>query len=193
MPFEDMGIMRLIPNATVIEPTDSVQLRDILKQISEIYGVHYLRLVRKSAPRIYEKDSTFTIGKSVKLREGSDVTIIASGYLVKQAIAAHEILMSKNISARVIDMFTWKPIDKEAIVAAAFDTGAIVTAENHNVAAGLGTAVSSVLVSGQPVPQEMIGVQDQFGEVGPVDYLAERFGLTANDIVMAVERVLKRK
>ncbi|MDR0596117.1 MAG: transketolase family protein [Clostridiales Family XIII bacterium] len=193
MPFEDMGIMRLIPQATVIEPTDTVQLKNILKQIVDIYGVHYLRVVRKTTPRVYEDGSTFTIGKSVLLRDGSDVSIIASGYLVSQALEAANLLAEENISARVIDMFTWKPIDEEAIVASADKTGAIVTAENHNIVGGLGAAVSNVLVSNKPVPVEMVGVHDQFGEVGPVGYLAERYGLTASDIVKASKRAIKRK
>ncbi len=193
MPFEDMGIMRGIPNMTVVEPTDIVMLKNLLPQIADTYGMFYMRLVRKSVKKIYEEGSEFTIGKAVELKEGTDVTIIASGFCVAEALAAADELKEKGISARVINMFTWKPIDEEAILAAASETGAIVTAENHNVVNGLGIAVSSVLAKNMPTPMEMVGVQDEFGEVGPEDYLRERFGLTDVKIVEAVDKVLARK
>ena len=152
-----------------------------------------MRLVRKQSVRIYEEGSRFEIGKAVNLREGRDVTIIASGYCVAEALKAAKELSVKGISARVLNIFTWKPVDAEAIVKAAKETGAVVTAENHNVINGLGSAVAEVLVKNSPVPVEMIGVQDQFGEVGPVDYLAERFELKAENIAATVEKVLVRK
>ena len=193
MPFEDMGIMRGIPEMTVLEPTDTVMLADIIHQSSGVYGMHYMRLVRKQSVRIYEDCSTFEIGRAVTLREGRDVTIIASGYCVAEALKAAEELSVRGIRARVLNMFTWKPLDTEAVVKAARETGAIVTAENHNVINGLGSAVAEALVKNSPVPVEMVGVQDQFGEVGPVDYLAERFELKAENIVAAVEKVRMRK
>ena len=193
MPFEDMGIMRGIPEMTVLEPTDTVMLADIIHQSSGVYGMHYMRLVRKQSVRIYEDCSTFEIGRAVTLREGMDVTIIASGYCVAEALKAAEELSVRGIRARVLNMFTWKPLDTEAVVKAARETGAIVTAENHNVINGLGSAVAEALVKNSPVPVEMVGVQDQFGEVGPVDYLAERFELKAENIVAAVEKVRMRK
>lgn len=193
MPFEDMGIMRGIPEMTVLEPTDTVMLADIIRQISGVYGMHYMRLVRKQSVRIYEDGSTFEIGRAVTLREGKDVTIITSGYCVAEALKAAEELSVRGIGARVLNMFTWKPLDTEAVVKAARETGAIVTAENHNVINGLGSAVAEALVKNSPVPVEMVGVQDQFGEVGPVDYLAERFELKAENIVAAVEKVRMRK
>ncbi len=193
MPFEDMGIMRGIPTMTVVEPTDIVMLKALLPQIANTYGMFYMRLVRKSVAKIYDTGSEFEIGKAALLRDGSDVTIIASGYCVAEALKAADELAKEGISARVYDMFTWKPLDDEAIIKAAKETGAIVTAENHNVVSGLGAAVSSVLVKNHPVPQEMVGVQDEFGEVGPVDYLRERFGLTDQNIVSAVKKVLQRK
>ena len=178
---------------TVLEPTDTVMLADIIRQISGVYGMHYMRLVRKQSVRIYEDGSTFEIGRAVTLREGKDVTIIASGYCVAEALKAAEELSVRGIGARVLNMFTWKPLDTEAVVKAARETGAIVTAENHNVINGLGSAVAEALVKNSPVPVEMVGVQDQFGEVGPVDYLAERFELKAENIVAAVEKVRMRK
>lgn len=193
MPFEDLGIMRVIPGMTVIEPTDSTMIRDIIRQTASLYGMFFIRLVRRSVVKIYEEGSTFTIGKAVQLREGKDVTIIAAGYCVAEAIAASEQLAEKGISARVLDMFTIKPIDKEAVIAAAIETGAIVTAENHNIYNGLGSAVAEVLVENFPVPMERIGARDEFGEVGPVNYLAQRYGMDAATIVKKVEDVLGRK
>ncbi|WP_347559783.1 transketolase family protein [Clostridium sp. AM58-1XD] len=193
MPFEDMGIMRGIPQMTIIEPTDVTMLKSVLKQMADSYGMYYMRLVRKSCIKVYEDGSEFEIGKSVMLREGSDVTIIASGYCTAEALKAADLLEKKGISAAVVNMFTWKPIDEEAIKSAADRTGAVVTAENHNVINGLGSAVSEVLVKNTPVPMEMIGVQDQFGEVGNLDYLAERFELKAEHIAEAAVKVIKRK
>jgi transketolase len=193
MPFEDMGIMRNIPEMTVLEPTDSVMLIDIIKQLVGLYGMFYVRLLRKNAIKIYEEGSTFGIGKAVKLKEGNDVTIIANGIMVAEALKAAYLLEEKGISVRVLDMFTLKPIDKETIITCAKETGAIITAENHNIINGLGSAVAEVLVENIPTPMERVGVKDLFGEVGPVDYLKERFELTANDIVKKVEKVLKRK
>ena len=193
MPFEDMGIMRLIPEMTVIEPTDVSMLEDLMPQIAAQYGMVYMRLVRKEVQQVYERGSQFTIGKAVRVREGSDATIIASGFCVAEAIRAAELLAQEGVSVRILDMFTWKPLDREAILSAAAETGAIVTAENHNVINGLGAAVAEVLVRERPVPVEMVGVQDEFGEVGKLAYLAERFGLKAENIADAVRRVLKRK
>ncbi len=193
MPFEDMGIMRLIPEMMVIEPTDVSMLEDLMPQIAAQYGMVYMRLVRKEVQQVYERGSQFTIGKAVHVREGSDATIIASGFCVAEAIRAAELLAQEGISVRILDMFTWKPLDREVILSAAAETGAIVTAENHNVINGLGAAVAEVLVREHPVPVEMVGVQDEFGEVGKLAYLAERFGLKAENIADAVRRVLKRK
>lgn len=193
MPFEDMGIMRNIPTMTVIEPSDSTMLREVIKMTTQAYGMFYIRLLRSSAIKIYDERSEFTPNKAVKLREGDDATIFASGIMVAEALKAHDLLKEKGIKARVYDLYTLKPIDQETIISAATETGAIVTAENHNIINGMGSAVAEVLVENRPVPMERIGVQDLFGEVGSVDYLRERFELTANDIVKKVEKVLKRK
>jgi len=193
MPFEDMGIMRNIPEMAVLEPTDSVMLIDIIKQLVELYGMFYIRLLRKNATKIYKEGQVFKIGKAIKIKEGKDVTIIANGIMVAEALNVAYILEEKGVSSRVLDMFTLKPIDKEEIILCAEETGAIVTAENHNIINGLGSAVAEVLVENIPTPLERIGVKDLFGEVGPADYLKERFELTANDIVKKVENVLKRK
>lgn len=193
MPFEDMGIIRNIPGATILEPVDSTMLRDLLIQTKDRYGLTYIRLLRKNAIKIYEDGSTFEIGKGVTLKEGSDVTIIASGIMVKEALDAYELLAKEGISARVVNIFTLKPIDAELIEQCARETGAIVTAENHNVINGLGSAVAEVLVESYPAPLERVGVKDEFGEVGPVDYLRERYNLTADAIVQAAKASIKRK
>lgn len=192
-PFEDLGIMRGIPEITVLEPTDSIMLRDMLLQTKDRYGVFYIRLSRKKSEQIYEKGSTFEIGKAVEVRPGTDVTLISSGVCVADSLRAADALAQDGISARVLNIFTLKPIDKESILAAARETGAIVTVENHNIINGLGSAVAEVLVENCPVPMERLGAPDTFGEVGTIDYLKERFGMAVPDIAAAAHRVLARK
>lgn len=193
MPFEDLGIMRNVPGITIIEPTDCAMLDNILPKVKDTYGVHYIRLVRKSSRQVYEMGSDFEIGKAAPIKDGKDVTIIATGYCVAEAIDAAKELEAQGISARVLNMFTIKPIDREAVIAAAKETGAIVTAENHNIINGLGSAVAEVVVEECPVPVERVGVKDEYGEVGEVEYLAERFGLTAKYIVEAAKKAISRK
>lgn len=193
MPIEDLGILRTIPNITILEPVDSVMLEDLLRQIKDEYGMYYIRLSRKVAESIYEEGSTFTIGKAAKLREGTDVTIFATGVSVADSLRAADILEKEGISAAVSNMFTIKPIDKDAIIEAAEKTGAIVTAENHLINNALGSAVSKVLVENTPVPMERIGVRDRFGEVGDMDYLRKTFGMTPMDIANAAKKAISRK
>ena len=193
MPLEDLGIMRNIPEMTIIEPVDNTMLADLLRQLSTRYGMFYIRLLRRHAVDVYAEGSTFEIGKAVKLRDGDAATIFASGIMVDVALNAADILEEKGVAVRVLNMFTLKPIDTEAIITCAKETGAIVTAENHNILNGLGSAVAEVLAEHSPTPMERIGVQDLFGEVGSEDYLRKRFELTEQDIVKKVEKVLKRK
>jgi len=193
MPFEDMGILRNIPSITILEPVDTVMLKDLLVQTAGMYGLFYIRLLRKNAVKIYEEGSTFEIGKGVTLKEGKDVTIISTGIMVKEALDAAEKLAAEGISARVINMFTLKPIDKELIIKCARETGAIVTAENHSIINALGSAVAEVLGENIPVPLERVGVKDLFGEVGPVAYLRERFELTAEEIIIKAKKAIVRK
>ena len=193
MPFEDVGIMRNIPSAVIVEPTDSTMLRSVVKVLSEKSGLHYIRLKRKNAVKIYEEGTAFQIGKAITVREGSDVTLIASGIMVAEALCAAEQLADAGISARVLDMFTIKPIDADAVRTAAEETGAIVTCENHSVINGLGSAVAEVLVQSTLVPMELVGVQDQFGEVGDEAYLKKRFGLTAEVIAEKAKKAIARK
>jgi transketolase len=193
MSFEDVGIMRSIPGVTVIEPTDNAMMRDMVFQLGGIYGVQYIRLVRKSVPDIYKNGSTFTIGKANHLREGSDVAVFVAGILVAEALKAAEHLAAGGISVDINDMFTIKPIDREAILAAAIKCGAVVTAENHSVFNGLGSAVAEVLSEEHPTPCIRVGINDEFGEVGPREYLQERFGLTAAKICEAVRKAIAMK
>lgn len=193
MPLEDMAVLRAIPEMILIEPTDSVMLENLLPQIAAQHGVYYIRLNRKNAVGIYEQGSSFEIGKGAMLRDGTDVTLFASGIMVAEALEAANLLAEQGVSARVANLFTWKPVDKDLVTESAQKTGAVVTCENHNVVGGLGSAVAETLVKTCPVPVEMIGVQDEFGEVGPEDYLRGRFNLNAVDIVAAALRAVKRK
>jgi transketolase len=193
MPFEDMAVMCSIPTAMVIEPCDCVQFASVMRQVKERKGLTYIRMLRKNPITIYKDGSDFEIGKGVILKHGNDLTIIASGIMVDQALKAAEMLIVDGIEARVIDMFTWKPIDSALIEACARETGAIVTAENHNIICGLGSAVSNVVTSTYPVPIERVGIEDEFGEVGPEDYLRQRYNLTAEKIVEKAMAAIARK
>ena len=193
MPFEDVAAVRAFPGLTIVEPTDSAMLVNLLEQLVTLKGVYYLRMARKPMAKIYQDGSTFTIGKGCVIREGSDATIVASGLMVADAVEAADMLAAQGLHARVVDMFTIKPIDGELLTVCARETGAVVTAENHNVIGGLGSAVCEVLSSTCPVPVERVGVQDRFGEVGPIDYLKETLGLTPAAIAEAVKRAVARK
>ena len=195
MPFEDMGVLRSIPNITLLDLTDPVLLTDIVAQLAtdKYYGVYYMRFPRKSALAIYEDGGSFEIGKGNVLKNGTDVTVIASGIMVAEALVAADALTSQGISARVIDMFTWKPIDAELITKCAAETGAIVTAENHNITGGLFSAVSEVLAAKCPVPVEAVGIKDMFGQVGSESYLSTAYGLTYENIVKAALSAIARK
>lgn len=193
MPLEDMAVLRAIPEITLLEPTDSVQLRALLPQLAESRGVYYIRLMRKNAVSVFGEGSEFSIGRGETLRGGQDVTLVASGILVAEAMKAAEELAALGVEARVVNLFTWKPIDRALLERCARETGAVVTCENHNVVGGLGSAVCEALGETVPVPVERVGVQDQFGEVGPEDYLRGRFRLNAVDIAAAAVRVHRRK
>ncbi|MDR3310774.1 MAG: transketolase family protein [Oscillospiraceae bacterium] len=195
MPFEDMGVLRSIPGITLIDATDPVMLGDLVSQLAsdKYYGVYYLRFPRKTAKAVYSAGSAFEIGRGSVLRDGADVTVIASGIMVAEALVAAETLAAEGISARVADVFTWKPIDRELIAKSAAETGAIVTAENHNVVGGLYAAVSEVTAATVPVPVERVGIEDRFGQVGGEDFLAREYGLTAEHIVAAAKTAISRK
>ena len=193
MAFEDVAMMRAVPELTIVEPTDAVMLENLLPKIAHMRGMAYIRLCRTETERIYERGSDFELGRAALLREGNDLAIIAAGREVPEALRAAEALAVEGISARVLDMFTIKPLDTEAVLSAARKTGAVVTAENHSVIGGLGSAVAEAVSGGCPVPVERVGVGDRFGIVGKTGYLMEYFGLTAEDIVRAAHRALERK
>jgi transketolase len=192
MPMEDMGIMRNVPEMNVIEPVDSIMFADIIRQLADLYGVFYVRLLRRNAIQVYAEGSTFTIGKAVTLKAGTDVTIMATGLMVVESLKAAEILSARDIEARVVNVFTIKPLDQEMVIQCAEETGCIVTAENHNIIGGLGSAVAEVLVENCPVPMGRIGCRDRFGEVGPVDHLKEIFGMTAQHIADKTMEVMNK-
>lgn len=194
MPFEDIGIMRVMPNITILEPSDGVMLEDLIQQMADTYGVQYLRFSRKETVNIYEEGSHFEIGKAVRVCEGTDATIITCGILVAESIKAAEALKAEGISVRVVDMFTIKPIDAECILDSVKKTGALVTAENHQLIGGLSSAVAEVLAENSvAVPFEKVGIDGEFGEVGDQDYLMERFRLTAPYISEAVKKAIAKK
>lgn len=194
MPFEDMAHMVSIPKSICIDACDFSMTKSVTKLIKDIdEQVVYVRLIRKGSYKVYEDDMEIEIGKGLTLKEGTDLTIVASGIMVSEALKAYEILKEKGISARVVDMFTWKPIDEELIEKCAKETGAIVTCENHNTTCGLGNLVASVVTKTTPVPIEKVGIHDDFGQVGPEDFLREEYNLTAEEIVKACQKVLTRK
>ena len=194
MPFEDMALMRAIPHSTVIEITDAAMLENVVRQIKDRQGLTYVRTSRKNYLAVYSADHPFEIGKGEVLRDGSDATVVACGLMVGEALKAANALAEKNINVRVVDMFTVKPIDTELVIRCAEETGAIITAENHNIIGGLGDAVCDALVrGGKQTLVKKVGVEDEFGSVGPQDYLQNFYGLTADKIAGAVEAALKSK
>ena len=193
MPFEDVALYRALPGSTVIDVTDPTMLISVLRQCKDLPGVKYIRVGRKSYARVYEAGSELPIGKAVTLREGTDLVIFACGIMVHEALQAAAALEKEGISAAVLDLFTIKPLDAEAVASWAEKTGAVVVAENHNRYGGLCSAVSEVLAERCPTPAAFVAVEDEFGEVGPQGYLQERFGLTAAHIEEAARSVLKRK
>lgn len=193
MPFEDMGTLMSIPQITLLEPADTVQLQWMIRELEKAYGVFYIRLLRKNAVGIFEEGSTFEMGKMARLREGKDVAIVASGIMTAEALKAAAALESEGISAAVLNAFTWKPMDDETLAEYAKSCGCVVTAENHNIIGGLGSAVANSLSRSCPGPVEMVGVNDEFGEVGTEDFLRKRFDLTADHIVRAAKAAIARK
>lgn len=189
----DIAFMRALPNMTVVSVADAVETEKAVKAVAEYEGPVYLRLSRAAVPIIFDENYKFELGKGVQLTEGNDVTIIATGYMVTKSLEAAEQLKSKGIKARVINIHTIKPIDKDLIVKCAQETGAVVTAEEHNIYGGLGGAVAEVLGKEYPVPMEIIGVKDTFTESGDYEQLLSKYGLDAAAIIEGVETVLKRK
>lgn len=194
MPFEDVGLMRMVPGLTIFEPADPVSLRALMKQSASMWGCTYMRLPRKSVEPIYEEGEEFTLGKGKLLFDGDDVTIIAmGGLLVGEAIKAHGMLAEEGIDAAVIDMHTVKPLDEELVLHHARKSGAVVTAENHQIAGGLGAAVANCLSCACPTPMRMVGIRDEFGQVGTQAWLQQHYRLTADEIVAQVKDVLDQQ
>lgn len=191
--IEDISLMRSIPNMTVIVPADATETRYAVASAAKHNGPVYLRLGRMAVPELFGDGYDFEIGKAVELADGIDVTIIATGVMVAPARRAADELIAAGFSARVLNMHTIKPIDKETIVKAAQDTGAIVTCEEHSIIGGLGSAVAEVLVENVPVPMERVGVMDTFGESGTPNDLLAKYNLTVADIVQAAKRAISRK
>ncbi len=191
--LEDMGLMRTLPNMTILNPADCTEARLAVKAAMELNGPVYLRFGRLAVPTIFGDDYKFEIGKGVQLAEGKDVTIIATGLMIPYALEAKTALSEQGIDARVINIHTIKPIDKDIIIKAAKETGAIVTAEEHNIIGGLGSAVAEVLAEGCPVPMERVGTQDVFGRSGVPSKLFEIYGLDTKTIVEKAKAVIARK
>ncbi|MCF7816255.1 MAG: transketolase family protein [Kiritimatiellales bacterium] len=194
MTFEDLGIMKTVPGLVVFEPSDNVSLRKLMKKSAGHEGCTYMRLHRKSVVDIYADTEEFELGKGKVLVDGDDLTIIALGALmVPEALKAAEMLAQQDgLSVAVIDILTVKPLDAELVLAYAAKTGAVMTCENHQIINGLGSAVADVLAENLPTPMKRIGIADEFGEVGDLAYLMQRFGLTAGHIAAQARELLKR-
>lgn len=191
--FEDVALMRALPNMTVLDPCDAYEVRGVVRAAARHRGGVYIRIPRCVMPAIFDADYEFEIGKATILREGRDVSIITSGYMVSTALEAAALLEQEGVSARVVNMCTIKPLDTTSVLSVARETGAIVTAENHSVIGGLGSAVCECISEAYPVPVRRVGMPDRCGEVGTVEYLCEEFGMTSNDIVREAHAALQMK
>lgn len=191
--LEDIGLMKMLPGMTVINTCDYNQTKAATLALADYHGPAYLRFGRPVVPNFMPADEPFVIGKAIMLNEGTDVTIIATGHLVWEALVAAEALEAKGISAEVINIHTIKPLDEEAILKSVKKTGCVVTAEEHNIIGGLGESVSRTLVQNYLVPQEFVAVNDSFGESGTPDQLMEKYGLNSAAIIEKAEKVIQRK
>jgi len=191
--LEDFALLRVLPSIIVLSPVDAIETRKATMAMADIQGPAYMRLSRVAFPIITKESGPFIVGKANIMREGKDVTIIACGLMVSESLKAAEALKQDGIQVKILNMHTIKPIDEKAIIGAAKETKAIVTAEEHQINAGLGGAVAEVLSRNYPVPLEMVAVADTFGESGSAEELLEKYHLKDKDIVTAVKNVLKRK
>jgi len=191
--LEDIGLMKMLPGMVVINPCDYNQTKAATLAIADYVGPVYLRFGRPSVPVFMPENQTFEIGKAIKLQEGTDVTIIATGHLVWEALEACKILFEKGISAEVLNIHTIKPLDDEAIIKSVTKTGCVVTAEEHNYLGGLGESVARVLVKNNPAPQEFVATNDTFGESGTPNQLMEKYGINFKSIVDLSLKVIERK
>jgi|TARA_B110000263_G_scaffold209743_1_gene191958 transketolase len=191
--LEDIGMMKMLPHMTVINTCDYNQTKAATIAIADHIGPVYLRFGRPKVPNFTDENQKFEIGKAVKINDGTDVTICATGHLLWEAIEAAKTLKESNISVEVINIHTIKPLDKDAILKSVSKTGCIVTAEEHMLNGGLGDSIAQVLSTENPTPMEMVGVNDTFGESGTPKQLMEKYGLTSKDIIAATNKVLSRK
>ncbi len=191
--LEDLAITRVIPNLTIMVPADAVQTRALVRASVEIDGPVYLRLGRPKVPVLFDEDQKFVPGRAITMREGKDVTLVATGYMLAPALDAARVLDDEGISAEVVNIHTLKPLDASALIASAGHTGAVVTAEEHSIIGGLGSAVAETLSGSCPVPVVRVGVEDVFGQSGSPAALLEEFGLTAEKITRAAHRALALK
>lgn len=191
--LEDIGLMKMLPGMVVINPCDYNQTKAATIAIAEHNGPVYLRFGRPAVPIFTDKNQTFEIGKAINLTEGSDITVVATGHLVWEALEASKVLLEKGISIEVINIHTIKPLDNQAILKSVKKTGCIVSAEEHNYLGGLGESISRVLAQNFPVPQEFVATNDTFGESGTPKQLMEKYGIDSKSIVKACLKVLKRK
>lgn len=189
---EDIALMRVLPNMTVLVPADFTSARACVRLAADTPGPVYLRLGRPAVPILYGEDFEFSVGRAYVLREGTAVTIAACGVMVARALAAAELLAADGIDAEVIDVMSLKPLDSETILASARKTGAVVTCEEHSIIGGLGAAIATLLVTENPVPMEQVGVRDVFGTSGEPEELMRHFGLTASDVADAARRAVSR-
>jgi len=190
--LEDLALMRTIPGMTIINPADALEARAAVEAAMQTYGPFYMRFGRFACPIVTEGHK-FEVGKGMQLRDGKDATVVATGYMVHLALEAAEALAAEDIDVRVINIHTIKPLDKDIIVKAAEETGAIVTAEEHSIVGGLGSAVAEAVCEGCPVPMIRVGVEDKFGKSGKVPPLLEEYGLTAANIAEKVKAVVAKK
>jgi len=188
--FEDLALMRTIPGMLVVNPCDSVSAKKLIRQVVAVEGPAYVRLGRAAVPNFYAEEDIIQIGKGNCIKQGNDLTIIATGIMVNEAMIAAESLAEEGINVRVVDMHTIKPIDKEIIIKAAEETGLIVTVEEHSIIGGLGSAVAEVVTQNCPVKMELVGQMDTFGESGKPEELKEKYGMNAAAVKAACKRLL---
>jgi len=191
--IEDIALMRVIPNMTVIAPCDGIETRSVIQEIVKYNGPVYVRVARGKSPVVLPEDYKFTIGKGVVLRDGKDAAIIANGLMVSHPLEAAEMLKKEGLHIRVINMSTIKPIDRDLIIKAAKETRAIVTAEEHSIIGGLGEAVAGAVAEECPVPVKKVGIQDKFGQSGLAEELLAHYGLMPKDIAEAVKEAIKKR
>lgn len=190
---EDIALMRALPNMRVVVPCDGVETRSITEAILGIPGPFYMRMGRSDVPDVLDEGTPWHMGRSITLADGSDVTIIAIGIMVGEALKAREVLAKEGVSARIIDMSTVKPIDQEAIIKAARETGAIVTAEEHSIIGGLGSAVCEVVAEEYRAPVRRVGIKDVFGQSGEVEEMMRAYGLTPENLARTAHDVVKER